>query len=104
MVSAMSLPRLTLALFVALQAADGAITYAAVGLFGPSAEANQLLVTWMGITGLGPTLLGAKLIACGCGVVLYKYGVNRILAFLTAAYMLFAVVPWLQTLAAMPLV
>jgi hypothetical protein len=104
MILALSLPRLTLALFMALQAADGAITYAAVGLFGPSAEANPLLVIWMGITGFGPTLLGAKLLACGCGVVLYKYRANRILACLTAAYLVFAVVPWLQTLAAMPLV
>lgn len=102
MLGDMSLPRLTLALFMVLQAADGAITYAAVGLFGPSAEANQLLVTWMAITGLGPTLLGAKLLACGCGVVLYKYRANRILACLTAAYLVFAVVPWLQALTALP--
>lgn len=102
MTRAMSLPRLTLAVFVTLQAADGMLTYTAVRLFGPSAEANQLLVTWMGLTGLGPTLIGAKLLACGCGLVLYACGVNRILACLTALYLAFAVVPWLQTLAAIP--
>lgn len=103
MTGALNLPRLTLALFMTLQAADGVITYLAVRLFGPAAEANVLLVTWMGITGLGPTLVGAKLLACGCGLLLYMCGVNRILACLTAGYLVFAVVPWLQTLAAMPL-
>ena len=98
----MSLPRLALAIFVVLQVADGLITYSAVSLFGPSAEANLLLVTWMGVMGLGPALLGAKVLACGCGVVLYAYGVNRVLAGLTALYLFVAVVPWLRTLSALP--
>jgi len=103
MIWALSLPRLTLAVFVTFQAADGIFTYIAVGLFGPAAEANQLLVAWMGLAGPGPTLIGAKLLACGCGVLLYACGVHRILAGLTGLYLAFAVVPWLLTLSALPL-
>jgi hypothetical protein len=95
--------RLILAVFVVLQAADGLITYEAVRLFGPAAEANQLLATWMGVLGFGPALLGAKLLACGCGVFLYACGVHQALTGLTVLYLLGAVVPWLHTLAVLPL-
>lgn len=98
----MALRRLTLIVFVVLQAADGLLTYEAVTLFGPSVEANQLLVAWIGITGLGPALLGAKLLACACGAVLYVLGLNRILVGLTALYLFGAIVPWLKAVAAIP--
>lgn len=41
----MSLPRLTLLLFLTLQLADGAMTYGAATVFGTSAEANPILAT-----------------------------------------------------------
>ena len=62
------------------------------------AEGNPLLVVWMGMLGYGPALLGAKALACGCGVILYVFGVNRALASLTAFYLFGAVMPWLQVL------
>lgn len=91
-------PRLWLAVFLVLQAADGLLTYAAVGMFGPQAEGNPLLVTWMGVMGHGPALMGAKILACACGAILYVCRVHTILAGLTALYLFGAVMPWLHVL------
>jgi hypothetical protein len=76
------------------------MTYVAVGMFGPQAEGNPLLVTCMATLGCGPALFGAKTLACVCGVILYACGVNGVLVGLTAFYLFGAVVPWLQTLSA----
>ena len=95
--------RLVLAIFVTFQIADGAVTYAAVSIFGPVAEGNPLLVTWMALVGAGPALLGAKVLACACGAVLYVCGVHRVLAGLTTLYFLGAVAPWLHLLSVTPL-
>ena len=89
-------PRLWLVLFVLLQLADGVLTYAAVERFGTAAEGNPILATWIVITGTAPALIGAKLIACACGGVLYAAGVHRVLAALSALYFFAAVMPWLQ--------
>jgi hypothetical protein len=93
-------PRLWLAVFVLLQVADGLMTYVAVGMFGPQAEGNPLLLTWMNMLGYGPALVCAKMLACACGVVLYACGVNGVLVGLTALYLFGAVVPWLHMLSA----
>ncbi len=89
-------PRLWLAIFVIMQVADGVLTYAAVQQFGSAAEGNPIVATWIVLTGAAPALVGAKLLACACGGVLYAAGVHRILAALSALYLLAAVVPWLQ--------
>jgi hypothetical protein len=89
-------PRLWLALFVLLQLTDGVLTYAAVSRFGAGAEGNPILAAWIVITGAIPALIGAKLLACACGGVLYAAGVHRVLAGLSALYFFAAVVPWLQ--------
>jgi hypothetical protein len=94
--------RLLLAVFVVLQVADGLMTYVAVDMFGPQAEGNPLLVTWMSMLGSGPALLGAKMLACGCGVILYICGLHRVLVGLTALYLFGAVMPWLQIISALP--
>jgi hypothetical protein len=91
-------PRLLFAIFIVLQAADGLLTYAAIEIFGPLAEGNPLLVTWMALTGPGPALVGAKVLAIGCGGVLYAAGIHQILAGLSALYLFGAVVPWLRIL------
>jgi len=92
-------PRLLLLVaFMLVQVADGLMTYVAVDIFGPQAEGNPLLATWMGMLGHGPALLGAKLLACGCGVILYVCGVTHALVGLTALYLFGAVMPWLQIL------
>jgi hypothetical protein len=93
-----SFARLTLATFVLCQATDGLLTYFAVSIFGHTIEANPILATWMTIAGAGPTLVVAKVAACGCGLVLYAHGTHRALASLTALYLLIAVGPWLYLL------
>jgi hypothetical protein len=89
-------PRLWFAIFVVLQLADGVLTYAAVQQFGAGAEGNPIVATWIVLTGAGPALVGAKLLACACGGILYVTGVHSILAALSALYLLAAVMPWLQ--------
>jgi len=90
--------RLIFAVFIVLQLADGWMTYEAVRMFGPLAEGNPLLATWIVTVGAGPALLGAKLLACGCAAVLHGCGARRSLAGLTALYLLGAIGPWLHVL------
>lgn len=94
----MSPGRLVFTIFVILQAADGLITYGAVAIFGASAEANPLIQTWIHLAGAGPALLGAKLLACGCGAILYVVRTTRTLAALTVLYLFGAIAPWLHVL------
>ena len=90
--------RMILLLFLAAQACDGAFTYAAVRAYGLSAEGNLLLATWMGLVGPAPALGGAQTLAGACGVLLYRKGVHRTLAVLTALYAVGAVGPWVIVL------
>ena len=94
----MSVNRLVFTIFIVLQVSDGLITYGAVSVFGHAAEGNPLLETWIHLIGAGPTLFGAKLLACGCGGVLYAIGIRKTLAALTALYLFAAVGPWLHIL------
>ena len=94
----MSRGRFVLFAFIVLQVSDGLLTYAAVSVFGTAAEGNPLIQTWMHLIGAGPTLLGAKLLASGCGIALYSLGVKKTLAALTALYAVAAVGPWLRIL------
>ena len=89
-------PRLWLAIFILLQLADGVLTYAAVGRFGTQAEGNPLLATWIMTAGAMPAVFGAKLLAIGCGGVLYAAGVYNVLAGLSTLYLFAAVLPWLH--------
>jgi hypothetical protein len=90
--------RLILALFLVAQAYDGVFTYAAVHAYGLAAEGNVLLGTWMALVGPTPALVGAKLLAASCGVLLYIVGVYRGLAYLTVFYAVAAIGPWLYVL------
>ena len=90
--------RLVLTMFLIAQVCDGIFTYTAVQAFGVVAEGNVLLATWMGLIGPGPTILGAKILAAACGVLLYCLGVRRILAGLTLFYAVAAIAPWLVVL------
>jgi hypothetical protein len=94
----MSVPRLTLLLFITFQAADGLITYSVASLFGTAAEGNPIIAVWMQILGIGPALLLAKLMACAGGVLLYRRGVQTPLALVTALYGFGAIIPWLRVL------
>lgn len=89
-------PRLWLAIFIVFQLADGVLTYAAVTHFGTEAEGNPILATWIALTGPEPALIGAKLLACACGGILYAAGVHKVLAALVGLYWFAAILPWLQ--------
>jgi hypothetical protein len=91
-------PRFVLTIFVILQAADGLMTFGAVRLFGPGAEANPVLQTWMHLLGPGVTLLTAKTMACAGAVLLYCAGRERTLIALTSLLISFGVGPWLVVL------
>ena len=90
--------RLVLMVFLLAQVCDGVFTYVAVSAFGLAAEGNVLLATWMALIGPAPALLGAKVLAAACGILLYLRGVHRVLALLTAYYAFGAVGPWLIVL------
>jgi len=90
--------RLLLSLFLVAQVFDGVFTYIVVRAFGPVAEANLLLETWIGLVGPEPAILGAKLLAGACGLFLYGLGLHRVLLGLTVYYGVVAIGPWLITL------
>ena len=94
----MSPSRLLLALFLITQACDGLFTYVVVDAFGPIAEGNLLLATWITLVGPEPAILGAKMLAGAGGVLLYCQGLHRVLLGLTLFYNVFAIAPWLFTL------
>jgi hypothetical protein len=88
-------PQLTAALFLIAQVTDGVLTYAALQYFGPAAEGNPLLAIWIGLIGPGSTIVGAKMLAIGCGIILYAVALHRVLLALTIFYAAAAVGPWL---------
>jgi len=95
---AVRVSRLVLTVFVVLQIADGLITFGAVQAFGPSAEGNPVLQTWIQLLGPGVTLLAAKTFACGAAALLYSAGHNKTLAALTTLLICLGVGPWLALL------
>jgi hypothetical protein len=91
----MSLSRVVLVLFLAAQCFDGLFTYAAIHAYGPHAEGNVLISTWIALVGPAAALFGAKTVASACGVLLYLRGMHRTLLLLTAVYGVGAIGPWL---------
>ena len=85
----------TLALFAAVQLADGVMTYLGVAQFGPDAEGNPLLAFYMAACGVGVTLVCAKLLAFSLAAILWAGSQHLALATLTALYVLAAVAPWM---------
>lgn len=88
-------PGLVLVLFLVTQISDGLLTYAAVGVLGVVEEGNLILASAMRMAGAGPALLAAKVIAAGCGLVLYVRGLHGTLGVLTGIYLVAAITPWL---------
>jgi hypothetical protein len=89
----------TLALFVAIQLADGALTAAGIAQFGPHAEGNPLIKILAEGAGFGVALVGTKALAVCCATVLHLNARHLTLAVLTVAYVLGAIVPWTYVLA-----
>jgi hypothetical protein len=83
-----------LALFVAVQLADAAMTLAGVQRFGPIAEGNPLLAFCIVSCGATKTIVTAK---CGAVVLatgLYARACYLVLAALTVVYVFGAIGPW----------
>ena len=69
------------------------LTY--VGVVGGVAnEGNPILAWYCAAFGVGPTLAGAKLLACASGIGLHVGRAHLVLAALTFFYLAEAVVPW----------
>jgi hypothetical protein len=83
-----------LALFIAVQFADGILTSIGVARYGTGVEANPLLVHSMLSYGSWTTLVAAKIVAILGGSVLHVYAYDLVLAGLTAAYVFATVLPW----------
>ena len=94
----MGTSRFVLTVFVILQIADGLITFGAVRVFGPMAEGNPVLQTWIQLLGPGVTLLAAKSLACAGASLLYFAGRQRTLIVLTTLLAFCGVGPWLALL------
>jgi hypothetical protein len=88
----------TLALFAAIQLADGALTAAGVAEFGPHIEGNPLIHYAAQDFGLGTAIVGAKLLALCGATVLYLQSRHLTLALLTVTYVAGAIVPWMFVL------
>jgi hypothetical protein len=84
--------------FLVVQALDGVFTY--VGLaFGQAAEGNPIVETMMAAFGIAAGLAGAKLLASSLGILLHLCGTHRLVALLTAVYLVAAILPWAALLA-----
>lgn len=87
-----------LALFVAVQLADGTQTYMGILRFGPGVEANPLLALCAGIFGTSAALFVAKGVAIIGGATLHVLSQHLILVALTVACVFGAIVPWAMVL------
>lgn len=83
-----------LALFIAVQFADGVLTSIGVARYGTGVEANPLLVHSMLSYGSWTTLVAAKCVAVLGGSVLHVCAYDFVLAGLTAGYVFATVLPW----------
>ncbi len=83
-----------LALFIAVQVADGVLTAVGIGRFGTTIEANPLLVRSMVTLGSAPALLLAKGVAIVAGTLLHVHSYHLVLALLTVAYVFATLIPW----------
>jgi hypothetical protein len=85
---------LALALFIAVQVGDGVLTAVGIGRFGPSIEANPLLVHSILALGYAPALVLAKGVAIVAGTLLHVHSYHLVLALLTVAYVFATLIPW----------
>ena len=88
-----------LALFAAIQIADGAMTAAGVAEYGGAIEGNPLLRLLAAGAGFRLTLVAAKLAAITFAAILQRQSMHLTLAFLTVVYVAAAILPWTFVLA-----
>jgi len=85
-------------LFAIMQLLDGVFTYIGIVSFGPGIEANPLLAWYVAAFGATTALIGAKLVALGCGAVLYATAMHRTIGALVVVYGVGALAPWIRIL------
>jgi hypothetical protein len=86
--------------FLATQVLDGYLTYRGIrdlGL-GVEIEGNPLVALAIGAFGVRVALVLFKTIASLCGVLLHTHKYHRVLAALTALYVVAALGPWVVLL------
>ena len=91
-------PGVVFAIFVTALLLDGALTYLGVYTMGIGIEGNPLLATVMQAFGAAPALVGAKVLACFCGSILFLTARYRMLAATAGMYVGVAVGPWFLAL------
>ena len=85
-----------MAVFFATQVLDGYLTYRGIrdlGL-GVDIEGNPLVALAIGAFGVRVALILIKSIASLCGFLLHPHRYHRVLAALTALYVVAAIGPW----------
>ena len=83
-----------LALFVAVQIADAAMTLAGIGRFGPMAEGNPVLASGIAAFGAVKAIVGAKCLSVVLATGLYARACYLVLSILTLICVLGAVDAW----------
>lgn len=86
---------IVLVIFLVTQVLDGSLTYWGVNRFGLGIEMNGWLATTMQAFGAGAALVGAKALACFCGLMLYATSYLKPLTIATGLCIGVAVGPWL---------
>jgi hypothetical protein len=82
------------ALFAAVQMADGILTLTGVARFGLTVESNPILSLSIMAVGAGTALSIAKVAAVMLAIVLHGTRSHLVLALLTVFYVFVAVLPW----------
>ena len=80
--------------FVLAQVADGSLTYLGIKTLGTAIEANPLLAWYMTAGGATVAIVGAKLFALACGIVLHLRAMHGVMALLTVLYVAASLGPW----------
>ena len=69
-------------------------TYAGIASFGRDVEANPIVSWYIGMYGAVAALIGVKLLALACGVILHLTAMHRVIAVLVVVYAVGALWPW----------
>lgn len=86
--------------FLLVQIVDGFLTYRGIRDFGLGVEieGNPLVALAIGAFGVRIALILAKTFASLCGILLHTRRYHRVLAVLTAFYVVAAIGPWIVLL------
>ena len=89
---------LVMVAFVVTQVLDGLLTYRGIREFGVELEGNPLIALAMSALGVRTALFLFKTLATLFGFVIYSHRYYRVLAVMTAVYVVAAIAPWILIL------